>query len=277
MSLHGCSKGRHQAIEIARSRSAVGTTVRRILLLQSGELLRKSVGSTIDPAPTRWGTDMTLKTALAAAASLAGILVLGAAPSAAVAAVFLSDNFNGDPRELNWPGDAVFTSTPPPGNVQGLPSVDLVGPGFFSLCAPGQGNCVDLDGSTGNGNFPAGQLTSNASFGPGTYTVHFALAGNERGAAPETTDISLGSFSTSLTLLPSDPWANHSITFTTTSPGNLVFTDLGPSDQQGNLLDNVALTSVPEPATWAMMLLGVAGVGTMMRGRNRPLVDPAVI
>ncbi len=210
---------------------------------------------------------------------MAGILVLGAAPSAAVAAVFLSDNFNGDPRELNWPGDAVFTSTSPGVNAPGPASVDLVGPGFFSLCAPGQGNCVDLDGSTGTGNLPdAGQLTSNLSFGPGTYTVHFDLAGNERSPSPQTTDISLGSFSTTLSLGEGDPWASHQYTFTTATGGNLQFTDFGPSDQQGNLLDNVTLEAgAPEPATWAMMLLGVAGVGTMMRGRNRRMVDPAVI
>jgi PEP-CTERM motif len=207
---------------------------------------------------------------------LVGILVLGAAPSAAVAAPLLSDNFNGDPEGLNWPGDAVFTSTQASGQV-GTASVDLVGPGFFSLCAPGQGNCVDLDGSSGNGNNPSGQLTSNSSFGPGSYTLTFDLAGNERSPTPQTTSISLGTFSTALPLGESSPWTTYSYTFTTATGGSLQFTDSGPSDQQGNLLDNVTLVAVPEPATWAMMLLGLAGVGAMMRGRNRRLVDAAVI
>jgi len=44
--------------------------------------------------------------------------------------------------------------------------------------------------------------------------------------------------------------------------GPLTFTELGPSDQQGNLIDNVVVTTgVPEPSTWAMMLLGFAGLG----------------
>jgi hypothetical protein len=29
----------------------------------------------------------------------------------------------------------------------------------------------------------------------------------------------------------------------------------------GNLLDNVSVTAVPEPSTWAIMILGFAGVG----------------
>ena len=44
--------------------------------------------------------------------------------------------------------------------------------------------------------------------------------------------------------------------------GQLSFTDLGPSNQQGNLLDNVSVTTgVPEPSTWAMMLAGFLGLG----------------
>ena len=36
------------------------------------------------------------------------------------------------------------------------------------------------------------------------------------------------------------------------------------------LIDNVALTAVPEPSTWAMMLLGFVGVGFMAyRRRNQ--------
>src|SRR5260370_11377208 len=43
----------------------------------------------------------------------------------------------------------------------------------------------------------------------------------------------------------------------------------GPSNQQGNLLDNVVLSAVPEPSTWAMMILGFAGIGFMAYRRSR--------
>jgi hypothetical protein len=46
------------------------------------------------------------------------------------------------------------------------------------------------------------------------------------------------------------------------------FTDLGPADQQGDLLDNVVVTAVPEPFTWAMMILGFFGVGFMAYRRK---------
>ena len=75
------------------------------------------------------------------------------------AGVVLSDDFAGT-AQGNWPGDSVFLSILQPGNVQGLPSVDLVGPGFFANLAYGSGNSVDLDGSTGSGNSPAGELQS---------------------------------------------------------------------------------------------------------------------
>ncbi len=68
------------------------------------------------------------------------------------AAVVISDNFSGSTPQANWPGDGPFLSVPPPGNVQNLPSVDLMGPGFFQNLAPVGQNAVDLDGSTGFNN-----------------------------------------------------------------------------------------------------------------------------
>ncbi len=195
------------------------------------------------------------------------ILVAGVAAALlaghASAATLLFDNFNADTLMLNSPGDALFMSTGAPA------SVDLIGaPGFFDL-APGHGRYVDLDGSSGNGHNPAGQLTSVMSFGPGAYTLHFLLAGNLRGAPAQSTTVSLGGFSTTLTPAATDPFGIHSFTFTTSTGGNLVFTENGPSTQQGNLLDDVSLSGVvPEPASWALMLFGFGGVGAVMRARR---------
>jgi hypothetical protein len=197
---------------------------------------------------------------------LAGLAAAALFAGHASAGVVLQDDFNSDgPPVLNWPGDATFTSTGAPG------SVDLIGapPPFFDL-APGNGYYVDLDGSTGSGNNPAGQLTSVLSFGPGTYTLHFDLAGNLRGAPDQSTTVSLGDFSAVLTPTASTSFAAQSFTFTTATAGKLVFTEQGPSNQQGNLLDNVQLvTGVPEPGAWAMMLLGFGGIGAMVRNRRR--------
>lgn len=202
---------------------------------------------------------MKLKPILAAAT----ILALSASAGAASAAVLLSDNFNADPQMLNWTGDATFASTAAPG------SVDLIGTGFFDFY-PGHGNYLDLDGSTGSGHDPAGQITSLAAFGPGTYSLSFLLGGNARGVPDRTTLISLGDFSTSITLASADPLALHTFSFTTTTGGNLVFTQTGPSNNQGNILDDILLsTAVPEPTSWALMLTGFLGMGAALRRRPR--------
>jgi hypothetical protein len=38
------------------------------------------------------------------------------------------------------------------------------------------------------------------------------------------------------------------------------------------VLDGVSLTAVPEPTTWAMMLLGFGGIGAMIRRRRQTFV-----
>ena len=52
---------------------------------------------------------------------------------------------------------------------------------------------------------------------------------------------------------------------------------LAPGTSNGppfSLLDNVSLTAVPEPSTWAMLLLGFAGLGYAgYRGRARAPVS----
>jgi predicted outer membrane repeat protein len=209
---------------------------------------------------------MNLKPIATAIALLAG----AAFAQAASAGVVLQDDFNSDAQMLNWTGDAVFTSNAVLDTGGAIASTDLIGTNFFDFF-PGNGNYVDLDGSTGYGNVPtAGQLESNTSFGAGTYTLTFDLGGNDRGAAAQTTVISLGDYSDAITLASGDPLAVHSLTFTTTG-GNLFFTENGPSDQQGNILDNVTLSTaaVPEPMTWAMMLVGFGGMGAAMRTNRR--------
>lgn len=196
----------------------------------------------------------------------AGVAAAVLAAQAVQAKVVLSDNFNSDAQTLNWSGDATFSSLPGPASQgPGLASTDLIGTGFFDFY-PGNGNYVDLDGTTGNDNLPfAGILQSNASVGAGKYTLSFDLGGNARGAAAKTTDVYLGStLVASLTLNSGSPLTLYSYTASTTG-GNLVFDELGPSDQQGNILDNVTMSSVPEPASWAMMLLGVGAIGAAMR------------
>jgi hypothetical protein len=142
--------------------------------------------------------------------------------------------------------------------------------GYLPYNGASGGVSVDLDGSTGNGFSPAGGIRSVASLGSGDYTVSFLLAGNLRGAFNQTVRVSIGGQSMDVTPSSnSQPYTLYNLYFNGAS-GQLSFVDLGPSNQQGDLLDNVVVTTgVPEPATWAMMLTGFFGVGFMMRGSRR--------
>jgi hypothetical protein len=187
--------------------------------------------------------------------AVAMVAVAGFAPKANAAIVF-SDNFNSESHALNYTGFANWDVT--------AGSVDLIGAGFFNLY-PGHGNFVDLDGST----HVPGQMTSDLSFAAGGYTLSFDLGGNARGAVAKTTEISFGDISRQITLAATAGLTHQSFRFNTTG-GNLIFTELGKSDLRGNILDNVTLASgVPEPSTWAMMLIGFAGVGLQLRRRQR--------
>jgi hypothetical protein len=174
---------------------------------------------------------------------------LAAGMSSANAGVVFSDNFDSYAPVLNWVPPANWTVAPG--------SVDLIGDGYFDFF-PGHGGYVDLDGSTNQ----AGTLQTIASFGPGTYTLTFDLAGNARNDVDKTTTISLGNWSKSLDLASNSPYQLYTYTFTTTVAGNLSFADNTVGNQNiGNILDNVTLSAAPEASTWAMMLVGFAGLG----------------
>jgi hypothetical protein len=187
------------------------------------------------------------------------------------AAVLFADNFDSEPQSLGTvpfsPAFANWTVT--------AGSVDVIGTGGSFDYYPGHGNYVDLNGSSDQN----GQLTSKTVFGPGTYTLSFSFGGSQGGAGAidagfsKTTFVTLGDFASGPILLAwNDPLTTHTFTFTTLAGGPLVFRDVaseGSNMNVGNILDNVQVFAVPEPATWIMMLLGFAGVGLVAYRRTR--------
>lgn len=187
---------------------------------------------------------------------LAGLL---ASASAAQAVVVFSDDFNADTQGLNY---TAFVN----GWTVSDGSVDLIGTGFFDL-HPGNGNYVDLDGSTGN----AGVLSQSLSLTGGvTYTASFSLGGSARGDT-NLVDVMFGTSLANFSLLSADPLATQTISFTPGSSGNytLSFANAG-GDNLGAILDNVVVstTAIPEPETYALMLAGLGVVLVAARRRK---------
>ena len=65
-------------------------------------------------------------------------------------------------------------------------------------------------------------------------------------------------------------WMLQTLTFGISAPGSLRFAAVGTSNSLGGYIENVSLGAVPEPATWAMLILGFGAVGGAVRlGRRR--------
>ena len=185
-------------------------------------------------------------------------LLLGSSFTHAAAPIF-SDNFNSyAANQLNWTPPASSGWTVSDG------TVDLIGAGGADLI-PGNGQYVDLDGSTSN----SGLFSNNVNLAGGTtYTLSFDLGGSHRGTA-ETVNVNFGSTAASYTLSSADPFSTLSLNFTPGSNGSygISYLNVG-GDNVGALLDNVSVSAVPEPETYAMLLAGLGLMGFIARRRK---------
>jgi hypothetical protein len=147
--------------------------------------------------------------------------------------------------------------------------------------SPDGGNFVGLDGDVdARGSI---SQTINGLVAGEFYTLKFnwaaAQIANRVGATTEQLKITFGS-DTASTIPLSIPtggfsgWQNAQFQFQATNSSQ-VLTFLSIGTPQGlppiALLDGVHLTAVPEPTTWAMMLLGFGGIGAMIRRRRQTL------
>ena len=143
----------------------------------------------------------------------------------------------------------------------------------------GDGYSIDLIGGYGLG--AIGQTIATEA--GRTYNLTFDLSGNPDaqraagrfvtvtagGAAVGTTQYVMGPTNTRDNML----WSSRSMSFVATGAlTQIVFT--GTSDPGnccwGAALDNVSvMAAVPEPATWAMMIIGFGAAGSMVRSSRR--------
>jgi hypothetical protein len=189
----------------------------------------------------------------------AGIAALALGGTAQARVVF-SENFERETIGSVITNFAQFNVTQ--GSVNVVPAV----PPFDFFPA---GNYVDLFGSAPDRE-PPGQITTKMSFAPGTYVLNFNLGAHPRGRN-NTLRVALGDFSQDITLGAAAGLTSQSFTFDTIG-GSLSFTNLGNGFHRSLTLDNVQLSNaIPEPSTWAMMLIGFAGLAFASQ-RKRAMV-----
>ncbi len=232
---------------------------------------------------------------------LAAALLALASTGTANAAVVFSDNFDAENG-----GNSLLTQTQLTNFNAVDGTVDLVANGNFGItCAPGSVACVDLDGGTNN----AALLTMKNAFSVtagSLVTLLVSLSGNQRvtggdvfsfgfisTSGSETfnnvtvTSTNLGggslgnvtgtSLDANVDVASNTPWGTAQISFVAGSDATLqAYAGAQGGDNFGPILDNFSVSvtpasAVPEPATWAMMLVGFFAMGGAMRSRRRVL------
>jgi hypothetical protein len=187
---------------------------------------------------------------------LAAALATLGVPAQAATTVF-TDNFDSNSLALN---------SAPSGWTVKWGTVDIIGDGYFDFI-PGSGKYIDLDGSMNN----AGVLTHSFSAVAGQqYQLSFDLAGNHRDTSTEYVTVLFGTTALTYTLPEDAGWTHTVLNFTPLLSGTryMSFAAWG-GDNVGMLLDNVTVTAVPEPETYAMMMAGLGMIGLMARRRRR--------
>ncbi len=158
---------------------------------------------------------------------------------------------HGTPPDFGW--------TVGPGNV------DIVANnGTYGTVLPDGGNYVlDLVGYGATGGI---SQTFNTVAGT-TYDVLFQYSKNNGISAP-TANVNGDSLIGTVTGTSS--WQTFSGSFVGSGSPTTFSIDEGVGgNNAGVFLDNVSVSAAPEPATWAMLMLGVGGLGTAMRMSRR--------
>jgi hypothetical protein len=148
--------------------------------------------------------------------------------------------------------------------------------------SPNGGNFIAMDGAFQAG--PLSQTIDGLTAGQ-TYTLSFDWAGAQQqgfdGENTEQLQVSLGSETQSTAVYDNSShgfsgWMSQTFKFTASDTSEVlsflaIGTPIAPSVPPFALLDSVSIeASVPEPSTWAMMLLGLAGLGYAGFRRGRP-------
>jgi len=150
----------------------------------------------------------------------------------------------------------------------GLRNVDLVSSSFWTPA--GGHNSLDLNGT---GKSSISQILSTVV--GQVYTLSFDLAGNPfGGSAVKSLSVNFGpaglyDFNITGHSGGNMGWTHYTTQFAAVSTyTTLSFASLVPGNA-GPALDNISVSAVPEPETYAMLLAGLGLMGTMARRRKQ--------
>lgn len=205
---------------------------------------------------------------------VAGLLL----STSASAAIVTNGSFEDAGGSLNgWTFSGPGTGTTPDVGVTVITTGVPNGTGFGD-------NVPSLDGSHAaffvSDNAHQSLSQSVSLVGGTTYSVSFSLLATVSGSFNPnffTLTNSLGSAVLALndTQVPVGNWQTYSYMFTPGADGlyslNFAFVS-GATAAKDVALDGVSIAAVPEPSTWAMMILGFIGVGFMAYRRKQGLV-----
>jgi hypothetical protein len=210
------------------------------------------------------------------------ILILGIFSSPSSANLLTNGSFEDTTNFVNEGNDTyspVVGSTAITGWTVFNNIVSWIGPTnpFGVTASPGGGNYfLDLSGYH-NGDPSGGVQQTIATTIGASYLLTFYLGSDPAYGIPDGLLATAGSASQSFATTGIDPnnWEFEQLAFTATSSSTTISL-LGNLGQNYVGLDDVSVVqtsvgSVPEPSTWAMMILGFAGVGFMAyRRKSKP-------
>ena len=141
-------------------------------------------------------------------------------------------------------------------------SVDLIRAPYFGAI---DGISVDMLGSPGPGSL---SQTLTTVIGQ-SYKLSFDLSKNPEASTAEqkTLEVSLTGASTK-SYIGAATVAHEVLTFTATSASTVLTFAANAQSSWGAVLDNVSVTAVPEPESYAMLLAGLGLMVTMARRRS---------
>jgi choice-of-anchor C domain-containing protein len=151
-------------------------------------------------------------------------------------------------------------------------TIDLIG--SYWEGANGSAQSVDLAGNSPG----AIQQTINGLIAGQVYRLSFFVSANpDNGPNPRLGSFAIGANNGSISVNTagigrpnSMLWRRQDYIFTGSgSPTVLSFAADPGSSAFGLALDDVSISAVPEPSTWAMLIFGFAGIGYMMRRRAK--------